>query len=73
MAFYKGNGVRVLHIYVYSVLRNDLGYYFDNGESIFRKDSFIRDFAAATIASMFLHPLHLAEARLILQNRLPNF
>jgi hypothetical protein len=33
----------------------------------------MRDFLAATVAGIFLHPLHLAEARLILQNRLPNF
>ena len=33
----------------------------------------MRDFAAASFASIFLHPLHFAEARLVLQNRLPNF
>ena len=33
----------------------------------------MRDFLAATIAGIFLHPLHLVEARLVLQNRLPNF
>jgi len=47
--------------------------YFDFGNNIFKRNSFMRDFLAATLASMFLHPLHLAEARLVLQNRLPNF
>ena len=47
--------------------------YFDFGKNIFKRNSFLRDFLAATIASVFLHPLHLAEARLVLQNRLPNF
>lgn len=48
-------------------------YFLDNGDNIYRKNSFLRDFSAATLASITLHPLHVIEARLILQNRLPNF
>lgn len=48
-------------------------YYFDTGNNIFKRNSFWRDFIAASMASVFLHPLHFAEARFILQNRLPNF
>jgi hypothetical protein len=55
------------------VFRNDVQYYLDFGDNIFKRNSFFRDFFAATAASLFLHPLHLAEARLVLQNRLPNF
>ena len=73
LGFYKGNGVRVLHIALYQIMRTNMQSYMDFGDDIFRKDSFLRDFAAATIASFCLHPLHLMEARFILQNRLPNF
>jgi len=48
-------------------------YYLDFGDNIFKRNSFVRDFVAASVAGIFLHPLHLAEARLVLQNRLPNF
>eukprot|EP00347_Sterkiella_histriomuscorum_P014589 403360307 len=73
LGFYKGNGMRVLHIAMYSVIRTNMQMNFDFGDEIFRKDSFLRDFAAATIASLLLHPIHFLEARYILQNRLPNF
>jgi hypothetical protein len=73
LGFYKGNGVRCAHVFLYQVFRNDVQFYFDFGDNIFRRNSFFRDFAAASIAGVFLHPLHLAEARLVLQNRLPNF
>ena len=73
LGFYKGNAVRCAHISLYLILRNDMQSYFDFGNNIFKRNSFMRDFLAATVASMFLHPLHLAEARLVLQNRLPNF
>ena len=45
----------------------------DTGEVIFTRNSFFKDFIAATAASLLLHPLHFAEARLVLNNRLPNF
>jgi Mitochondrial carrier protein len=54
-------------------LRNDTQYFLDFGNNIFKRNSFLRDFAAASVAGIFLHPLHFAEARLVLQNRLPNF
>lgn len=66
LGFYKGNGIRVLHIFMYTIIRNDTQYFLDYGDNIFRKNSFFRDFAAATAASLFLHPLHLLEARYIL-------
>ena len=48
-------------------------FYLDFGDNIFKRNSVLRDFVAASVAGIFLHPLHLAEARLVLQNRLPNF
>ena len=66
LGFYKGNGVRCAHIFLYQIFRNDVQYYLDFGDNIFKRNSFFRDFFAATAASVFLHPLHLAEARLVL-------
>ncbi|CDW86920.1 UNKNOWN [Stylonychia lemnae] len=73
LGFYKGNGLRMTHIFLYAAMRNHISYSLDFGDDIFRKNSFWRDFLAATTASLLLHPLHLIEARFILQNRLPNF
>jgi hypothetical protein len=60
-------------VFLYSILRNDIQYHFDFGNDIFKRNSFFRDFVAATVASAILHPVHFAEARMVLQNRLPNF
>jgi hypothetical protein len=73
LGFYKGNGVRIVHTFLYFAIRNNVQFYFDTGNNIFKRNSFFRDFVAASAASIFIHPLHLIEARLILQNRLPNF
>ena len=45
----------------------------DTDESIVSKNSFAKDFVAAFAASLYLHPLHWAEARYILNNRIPSF
>jgi hypothetical protein len=73
LGFYKGNGCRVIHVLLYDLIRNDVTCQSDFGEMVFQRDSFWRDYAAATVASLFLHPLHFAEARYVLQNRLPHF
>ena len=62
-----------MHVFMYEVLRNNVMYQLDSGENIFHRNSFVRDLFAATAASMLLHPLHYAEARFVLQNRLPHF
>ena len=66
LGFYKGNGVRIAHVFLYQIIRNHTSYQLDWGQNIFKRNSFVRDFASATVASVFLHPLHFAEARLIL-------
>jgi hypothetical protein len=73
LGFYKGNGVRCAHVLLYQAFRNDMQRQLDWGNNIFKRNSFWRDFAAASLAGIFLHPLHLVEARLVLQNRIPNF
>lgn len=45
----------------------------DSEQTIVSKNSFFKDFAAAFVASLYLHPLHWAEARYILNNRIPAF
>jgi len=73
LGFYKGNGMRLAHVFLFLQVRLKMQFYFDTEKDIYKRNSFIKDFAAAAIADVFLHPLHLAEARLVLQNRLPNF
>ena len=43
----------------------------DTDETIFKKNSFAKDFMASFVCSLYLHPFHVAEARYILNNRLP--
>ena len=73
LGFYKGNGFRVAHIFLYEHFRNSFMYKMDEGEEIYHRNSFIKDYIAACGAALVLHPLHFAEARYVLQNRLPNF
>jgi hypothetical protein len=40
---------------------------------VYARQSFLIDFGAALAASVALHPIHFAEARWVLNNRLPNF
>ena len=64
---------RCAHVLCYDVFRNKLRFQLDTDEVIFKRDSFFKDLIAATGASLILHPVHFAEARLVLNNRLPNF
>lgn len=74
LGFYKGNGCRLFHIYFYGKIRNDLIYYTNRDQNIMTsRTSFFTEFVAATVASLFMHPIHFAESRMILNNRLPNF
>lgn len=38
-----------------------------------KPNSYFVDLAASLLAGLFVHPFHVAEARYILNNRLPNF
>lgn len=73
LGFYKGNGFRLAHIYLYELNRIYIQKMLDTDDTIVKKNSFVKDFAAAFIASLYLHPLHWAEARYILNNRIPAF
>ena len=73
LGFYKGNACRCAHWLTYDLLRTRIQYMCDTDDALFKRHSFFIDLAAACAASLFLHPLHFAEARLVLNNRLPNF
>lgn len=73
LGFYKGNGCRLAHIFFYGVVNNNILYFLDTDEKIFKRSSFWVNYLSATVASMFLHPLHFAEARMVLNNRIPQF
>lgn len=74
LGFYKGNGVRLAHHYFFSVAYIELLHqYSDDRSELFPKPSFTKSLVAAGAVAFGLHSLHLAEARLVLQNRLPSF
>lgn len=45
----------------------------DNSDPLGYRCGLLKTTAISLVAAMLLHPLHVAEARLVLQNRLPNF
>ena len=72
-AFYKGNACRVFHIFGYEYMRVYLLYRTDSSDQIYQRSSFFKEYCAALTASLFMHPFHFAEARWVLNNRLPAF
>jgi len=74
LGFYKGNLMRLSHIAIYGQWRDILIYYAYRDKNILTsRSNFFVDLAAATFASICLHPFHYAESRMVLNNRLPNF
>ena len=73
-AFYKGNGLRLAHGYLYLTLMNQIHTDYLDGDDVMESSpSYGKTLCAGLFASASLHFLHLAEARYVLQNRLPNF
>ena len=75
LSFYKGNGIRCLHMMLFQYLRTDFSLRVDKhtGGNFGKNLPFVKEFLIATVVDFLLHPLHLAEARFILQNRQMNF
>lgn len=74
LAFYKGNGLRLTYGYLYVTIVNNIhAEYLDGDDVMDIKPSYGKSLAAGLCACVPLHFLHLAEARFVLQNRLPNF
>ncbi|CDW89215.1 UNKNOWN [Stylonychia lemnae] len=75
--FYKGNGVRCLHLVLFHRLNTDLTLY---SESTFpqqvkqlKQIPILQELMLSCVVDFALHPLHVAEARFIMQNRRKNF
>jgi len=73
LGFYKGNGCRLAHIYLYEVHRTWFQQFLDRDETILKRTSFVKDFLASLVTSCYLHFLHIMEARFIINNRIPSF
>ena len=73
MAFYKGNMTRSIHITLYHKLNTNLTFAAESALGPTWKQikevPILAEFALATTVDLLLHPLHIAEARLVLQNR----
>lgn len=76
-AYYKGNGIRCLHIILFHKLNTEMQLASDGVfKGLFEnlaKFPLGRELFIACAIDFVLHPLHLAEARFIMQNRCPNF
>ena len=77
MAFYKGNGIRSLHILMFHRLNSDLRFWSEGAFPEFTKQikaiPCAQEFLLTTAIDMALQPLFVAETRFIMQNRKRNF
>jgi len=77
LGFYKGNGVRALHALIFHRANCDLNGWseaaFPEQVKQLKQIPCAQEFLLACGINLLLHPLHLAEARLIIQNRRPHF
>ena len=75
--FYKGNGIRCLHILLFHRLNTDLTLYTESNLAeqmkVLKQIPFAQEFLLSCGIDFLLHPLHVAEARFIMQNRSQNF
>jgi hypothetical protein len=75
--FYKGNGIRCLHIFLFHRFNTDITLYteanLNEQMKIIKKIPFAQEFLFSCGIDFLLHPLHVAEARFIMQNRMSNF
>lgn len=78
-AFYKGNSVRCMHIFLFHKFNTELTLLTERHQGDFellraiKQTPFAQEFLLSSTIDFFLHPLHVAEARFIMQNRRPNF
>lgn len=76
-AFYKGNGVRALHILLFHKLNTDLGFRAESGLGQLwqrvKETPYASELVLSCTVDFCLQPLHVAETRFILQNRLANY
>ncbi|CAI2370784.1 unnamed protein product [Moneuplotes crassus] len=83
-SFFKGNGIRCLHMCLFQYIRTDLSLRIDQmyGQdkehenyvlNLLKNAPLLKEFLVASAADFVLHPLHCAEARFVLQHRSMNF
>lgn len=74
---YKGNGLRCTHIFLFHYINTNLTIFSESQFSQLMKQlkqmPMAQELLLSCMVDMILHPLHLAEARFIMQNRNPNF
>ena len=74
LGFYKGNGIRIVHGYMYLTLVTQWNNNYLDGPDVMNiQPSYVKTLGTGLLASTILHFLHVTEARFVLQNRLPNF
>ena len=74
LGFYKGNGLRMCHLYLFAYCQAKIyNEYLDGEDAMNRDRSWSKSVLTGILISLFLHPLHQTEARFVLQNRIPNF
>eukprot|EP00347_Sterkiella_histriomuscorum_P016067 403354614 len=75
--FYKGNGIRCLHIVLFHKLNTDLTIFteqkFPQQVKQLKQIPMVQEFALSCMVDFMLQPLHVAEARFVMQNRRRNF
>jgi len=73
MSFYKGNGVRAIHILLFHKLNSEMTYKVESTIPTYWKQLKEIPLASELLLScsvdLILQPLHVAESRFILQNR----
>ena len=76
-AFYKGNLTRAMHIMLFHKLQTDFTFQIERTIPVhwarLKDVPMVKEMILSCTIDFILHPLHLAEARMILQNRKPNF
>ena len=77
LAYYKGNGVRSLHIILFHKLNHQMSFQMEDmfGQQWvqLKKVPIVQELVLSCTVDMLLQPLHVAEARFIMQNRRNNF
>ncbi len=67
LGFYKGNGLRVLHAYLFLSYQTYINNQYIEGDDVFnQKPNYFKTLFSALSCSAILHVIHLGEARFVL-------
>ena len=73
LGFYKGNGMRIMQLLFIGNTQTRIKQRLDKDMSVFSRTSWMVDYISLCVSYILIHPFHLYEARLVLQNRIPVF